>query len=350
MGYMHSRNNSAISELVGYILVLMIVVSSLSVIMLWYMPYIEELEVRTQANNIFKQFTSLNDAMLDLASQGEDASTFYEVALEEGRIDIESTGERIVIYYSLYSDPTYDFYVNGLADTNLKFNVRLFGGSALDNCRAEAVKLNDFEEAQSSEITIDSVDPWEEFDLSGNPNIDSITGSFRIDLNHTTTSTIFGRIWVFDTGCISYDLPSSFGTYRVVAENGGVIFGYPASSYLKDQPLVYNKSNVFVLRIMQINPEGGYTGGSGAGNYRFSMNLNNSLILGSKNSSYNFRMQIYNDQSEKDEKAWFFYFTQFHEFKYVSAVQVSNTIEIPNSEVVFSLLQSVCDVYLEGVT
>lgn len=86
-------------------------------------------------------------------------------------------------------------------------------------------------------------------------------------------SVIFGRIWVFDTDAIVYDINSNTGNYKVINEFDGTIFDYPsANAYVKSGPRIENTSNVFSIFVTQLKMSS-YSGVSGDGNYKIRSTL-----------------------------------------------------------------------------
>lgn len=261
---MRDRRDSAVSTVVGAILVLMTVTVAITTVLIWIVPYIERTKAETQINNVYSQFSVLDEVLSDLISQGANASTVSNVAIDKGGINIDSGGDRIVIFYSL--DPSFNFTVSDFDDDDNKFNftiTKCATGITSYKINISYLATNDFDdnprfypcppvEGRTVTVICDK-------DLVDAVKIDITPGGVA-EVKHI----VLGRIWLFDTGSISYSLPSSSGTYGVITENMGIVLVYPGSSYLKEEPVVFNKSNAFVLQVLQVKPVGS-SGGVGAG-------------------------------------------------------------------------------------
>jgi hypothetical protein len=160
-----------------------------------------------------------------------------------------------------------------------------------------------------------------------------------VKMDIISDGSIVGRIWLFDSGDISYKIGSSSGTYWFFAENGGAISVY-SSSYLYHKPSFYNKDNSIVIKMIQLKP-GDIQAGSGKGRYTFLVKLNANYVGEVKANTYGyFKMQIYGSNSD----AWISYYMQEHGFKKFNS-PYQDTLYLKGDKT-FSLVQSVCDVRL----
>lgn len=353
---MHGRSNSAVSEVISYIMVVSIITTTTALVFLWYGPYMQEIESETQLNSIVQQFDYLNSAINDLIYQGVNSSKSVPLSIDDGTISIESIknidsvssssilGERIVMYYSLSDDDDYKFYVQGVEDGNSKININLTRGFSCD-IRINATNLIDFTEETITENDVD--DAPKTFDFGTN-----IKGAFKFDLINDENEFTFGRIFVFDTGSIIYKLSSGAGLYHVSSECGAVTKGYPSSSYIDTKPLLFDKDEDFIFHIIQFNTSAG-SGAGGVGDYELYVTCEESSILQDRDDIYNFRMQFFNDNYERDQNAWYSFFRIYHDFVYDEAVQntiyrTGNDVYQTNSEALyFTLVRAVCEVSLE---
>jgi len=263
---MHDRSNYAVSEVVSYILIIVIIATTTSSIFFWYVPSVERIEAETQVNSMSEQLRYFSDAVDDLISQGVNASTVIPVSFNEGNFYVESIkniedskiiGSRIVIYYSL--DPTYEFNISGLDDSDDEFEISFdVNNVPTNNVKAHAYNLINFD----SEIKSGTGSNPFEFSFDST----SIYGGFKINLfDEDNSDNLFGRIWVFDTGSLIYELNTGQGTYHVSAENGAVINGFPKSSSIDRRPLVFYENNNLVIYVLQINTSNEVSIGGSAG-------------------------------------------------------------------------------------
>ena len=344
MGKMHNRGSYAVSEVVGYILIIVIIATTISFVSFWYVPHVEKIEAETQVNGLSEQFKYFADAVDNLISQGVNASTVIPLSFNEGNLYVESIknagssriiGERIVLYYSLVDDPNYDFNVSGLDDSDENFAID-FDLPLTTTVRAQIYNLF------GSGYEDDSCTLPAGFDFGSA----SISGAYKINLfDEDNSSRLFGRIWVFDTGSFIYELNTGMGTYHVSLENGAVLNGYPTSSIVDRKPVVFYENNNLVLYMLQINTTNDVgVGGTAGGDIDIHATLTNNTILEDRNISYNFKMQFFNDNFESDTDAWKVFYQIYHGFvdSGPDDIKFDNTGSLK-----FTLVRSICDVRLE---
>ena len=109
------KRNDALTPVVSAILALLIVTSTMSSVLLWGVPYIEEVGNTTSKENVDRQFISAAESMDDLVNSNPGNKVVNTLDLGKGSISIDvDEKDRTVIMYS-FSDE-YDFTVN-LSDT-----------------------------------------------------------------------------------------------------------------------------------------------------------------------------------------------------------------------------------------
>jgi len=252
------------------------------------------------------------------------------LSFNEGTIYVESIknaggsrliGERIVIYYSMVDDTSYNFIVSGLDDSDDEFAINFDNGpDPTNNVKADLCDLigsSDGSDSSGSYV----------FTIAGV----SISGAYKIDLfDEDNSNELFGRIWVFDTGSFIYELNTGQGTYHASLENGAVLNGHPTSSNIDRKPVVFYENNNLVIYILQINTTNNVGIGGSAGEDR--------------SVSYNFKMQFFNDDFESDTDAWKVFYQIYYDF----VDSGSDDIQFDNADSLeFTLVRSVCDIRLE---
>jgi len=351
---MHNRGNVAVSEVFSYIMVVTIVTIATALVFLWYGPYMQEIEAETQINSIAQQFDYLNDAIYDLISQGVNSSKIVPISINEGSIYINPIntgsnkiiGERIVIFYSLVDSPEYKFYVDGLDDVDSEILINLTGSHSCD-IQAIATRLNDSYILSNQQNVAGS--SYSTFNFGSGNNI---AGSFKIDLINDTNSLTFGRIFVFDTGSVVYELNTAGGIYHAGFESAAVVKGYPSSSYINTKPLIFDEYKNFVFHIVEFNSSTQITGGSGKGDYKLSVKSEGSSILANRNETYNLRMQFFNNDYSMNADAWRVFFNIYHNFKNDAIFQKTiyrngnDVSQLGYEPLYFTVVRTVCDVSL----
>ena len=329
---MHARTNYAVTEVLSLITVVIIASSAISVILFWAMPQLDAKKESVRIDSTLTQFKTISNVIEDVSSSGVNASNLVDFVTDAGEISIDSRGDRFIFYYSLVKG--FDFNVSGLDNDDTKIVVDIkktpwstqptfaFGMRYLNQLGGTPVPIpfTSGNSIDTNNLLVDAV------------KMDIIKTNFPLQ------NSIIGRIWLFDSGDISYKIGSSSGTYRFITENGGAISQY-ASGYLYHEPSFYSKDNSIVMKMIQLKP-GDVQGGSGKGRYTFLIKSNANYVGEIKVNTYAyFKMQIYGSNNE----AWISYYMQEHGFK---KFKDRPDILYLEGDRIFSLVQSVCDVKL----
>jgi len=328
---MHGRESYAVIEVIGIISVITIATSAIVLISFWYVPYMDEKKAAIRAESALTQFNLMGDIIQDVVSQGFNSSNDANFITDAGQVYLDSSGDRFIYYYSLVNG--FDFNVTGLDDGNNEFNfIEESSGSLADEL--QIFYLYDGSSENSGSPIPDPISVGG--DLSDAVKMDVIDTDPNPDV-------VLGRIWLFDTGSTTYESSSSSGSYKVIAENGGVISAHADSGYLANKPNIYNRkdlsgNSLLEIRVIQLKP-GSVTGGGG-GEYQFTIKLNSSDIREYKADIPEcFKMQIYGNNAAVN--AWVNYFKLQHEF------EGTNTLLYLEGDRVFTLTHSICDLTLE---
>ncbi|MEF8879429.1 MAG: Hint domain-containing protein [Candidatus Thermoplasmatota archaeon] len=161
------------------------------------------------------------------------------------------------------------------------------------------IEISDPESPQEIEITVS--DP------------PSIVGTVSIHLfndsypESSPGNVSFATIYIFDLGCLKQEMFSSVGTYVNVLENDALFSSQPSQYFWEKPPFIKNLNNHSTLRILQIRSGQKLVGGSGGGLYKFSIHLNDSLVLdNAQRPAYNLRLQFFGENKE----IWMEYLTR----------------------------------------
>ena len=338
------NNNYAVSDIVAIIFVLMIATGTISAVLYWSIPTINDKKAYNRSDSVVMQLGMLSDVLEDgVIEQGFNSSKNIKLTADAGQILLDPDGSRLVIYYSL--DENFDFHVNGFDDTNEKeFSITIEKGSA------DSLTINYLNDDDSEDLNIPPPE-----------SSDPITDQIRIDIKNIGGEVI-GRIWLFDLGSINYETQSSQSNYKVKAENGGTIFQMNNNAIVENKPNIYFKNNFLFMNIIQINTTGGGvfwdTSNTLGGNYRslylkdihvdaptirFNTKLNSTKICESKASINKINLQIIADKVTKE--AYESYFKLYLNFeKYESGNGEGTLYFNQGSDFDFILIQSICDI------
>jgi len=330
---MRCINSYGVSEVIGLVMIVMIAVSSISVIVFWGVPYMDSKKVSVRVDSALTQFKTINDVIQRVSSEGINKSERVDFVTDAGNVNIND-GDRFVFYYS--TNNGFSFNVDNLGDTDdREFNI--FGINGGDWSGTGTLFI--YYLYTNPPVT----ESWLVNPVVNNIITAGIGNEFKnaVKMEFINNNIVYGRIWLFDTGSISYDLPTSSGTYSVVAENEGVVRASSGSGYLYYTPKIYHKDNLFTLRITRLQPSGP-TGGSGMNRYEFLIKSDNSSVQENKIHipiNAEFKIRIYGDERITD--AWADYFTSKHSFN-----KDENDVLTLDGELYFTLVYSVCDVLM----
>jgi hypothetical protein len=341
---MQGRNNYAVSEVISVILVLGIIGASITSTLMWSRPYIADKKAEASMDSAVTQFGMMNEVVQDIVSQGAQCNSVFNFAINDGQVTIEPEGERFVIYYSL--DPDFDFTVSGFNDPDdSSFRLTLepcvgftdYPSISADylNGTIRSLTITLFGCGVVPPITLPC-----DLDISAN-NAFPLEGSVKIDITHS--GSVVGRIWLFDTGSVTYQLSSTSGTQKVIFENGAVIRAYPSgTSWLAEEPVVFNRSGYFVLRMIQIN---GSESISGPGVHKINLKIHARTLPATNQPAYNYKMQIFGDYNE----TWYEFFRSKFGFQNFASIWLPGTGGSTPVPIMFTLSQSECTTYLGGI-
>lgn len=329
---MQERYNYAVSEVVGFIFVLTIVTGAISFVLFWGIPYMNQESAKARLDSALTQFDFINGVIRDeVIRQGNGSSSIVSFTTDSGSINIYSQGERLIFYYSMYSD--FEFNVTELGDEDeTEFGLTIKEGNIF-----------------ADELWVHYLynDVTEEIDINSPETSNALSDAVEMYILHTSGAPsrgVVGRIWLFDTGSIIYRALSSSGTYKAIAENGGIVSNRPGSSFLYDEPNVIVDDERLAMRIIQFKPVTSITG-SGKATYRFTIKLNYSdILVESEDIKGSFRVQIYGDDAAV--KAWTNYFNSTLGFKKFIDSTAKGTLYLPGDRS-FTLTQSICKVYVD---
>ena len=138
------KARDAVSSVIGLMLILALVLSSLSAIFLVGLPYIESERIKYLNKSVAESFENIDKTLTEIINPETGAQVEKDITIEEGEVRIDDYGDRQVVYYS-YTD-SFDFEVSGLGlddTTPNEFDISFDSGNSIDADRAEIYWLND---------------------------------------------------------------------------------------------------------------------------------------------------------------------------------------------------------------
>ncbi len=129
----HAKHNRAVTPVLSALLAIMIVISVISGILLWGIPYMNQLEAEMMHENMYSQLSFISDSLKNMIYEDTGAKRGYNIDATKGSINIDSAGDRLILSYSLDSNPNYNFTVTELDDEDNLFSI---------NTNADLDKIN----------------------------------------------------------------------------------------------------------------------------------------------------------------------------------------------------------------
>ncbi len=120
------KENKAVSTVVGVLLVLSLVITSVSTILLFGIPYIEERNANLEHSSVSNQIDIVRSTHNELVDSNLGSTKENNVAIESGSLSLADTDEdRLVV---MYADDGYNFDVSGLGDGDDNFILEMIDG------------------------------------------------------------------------------------------------------------------------------------------------------------------------------------------------------------------------------
>jgi hypothetical protein len=147
----------------------------------------------------------------------------------------------------------------------------------------------------------------------------NIEGAVLINLyeDYDGETLLFGRIFLFDLGCLEYTVPSSISTSTVILENKAIIVENDGTNTkMKKEPQISfqqlpnppPQAHFSCRMILLRSSQSSYSGGSGT--LRFSTELQENYVREILPVAYNVSIQVYGDHAS----TWLQYFKQTQGF------------------------------------
>jgi len=139
------ENTYAVSEVVGALLAITIVMVAIGTVLLWGIPYTEQTKIEASTKNVFNLLDTAVEGTKDMIQEKSGSAREYNLVLDDGSVTIDPIGDRFIIMYA--ADPRYNFTVSGLDDSDCNFSVHFFElvneGISFDAINAEVSIFNE---------------------------------------------------------------------------------------------------------------------------------------------------------------------------------------------------------------
>jgi len=295
------QKRDAISSMVGWFLILIMLASATVIILLGTQEAVTERKNESRTGAMGKTFEEFDKNINDLLPSSP-TSGKTEIAIDSGHINVDSKGDRIAVMYT-YND-AFDFTVDGIENINFDDNAQDIEDSLTININAPA---------------IDTVTKYPGDDHKDTTKLSSGSGVL-IQLRHieypldTATGdpdpanedVSFGCIWIFDLGRLTYETSvTEGGVQRVIYENCAVIKDDTKKSNIEYSSNIENEANDAIqLSVGLIRGDDVTVSGGGVYNTEFEV-FNNYVRNKVNTEVYNLKIMITGDYTD----TWYDYLT-----------------------------------------
>lgn len=281
---------SAVTPVVGTLLVLAITVVGMVGILAWGAPTIESIQAQNAQVGIVGEFEELRASAIELSIP--DASRIPTINVPRGELGIEQ-GTRLMVTAN-HGASNCDFHVTDWSgpspDTTVSFAGTTCGG---------ATALEILQVVGSNTITKSSTAPGGAVTVGG---VDFTQGNWLFRLtNGAANPTIYAQAWLFDSDRISWSLPTSSGGVAAHFDLGAVFSDDAGSVFLEKAPSLQENefgANVYSLRVRTMTDAGGTTGISGRGAYQVFLGLVGNHVRVDSPTVYRVRYDFQGDLAE----------------------------------------------------
>ena len=344
---MHLHNTHAVSEVFGILLILTLASTIISVTLFWGAERMTREKETVSSQSAYNQLVAINQVLEDLPHQGDNSSRIVNFVSDKGYVHVTSTGTRFVIFYSI--NRTFWFDVSNLNQTAKKYNSCIFNISVFNGTIEKIVVTNLHTQLSEEPTKTLLLGPGIPLKYKFNTHM-PLTDAVRIDIYNYTNYVLGsgqldlkGRIWIFDIGHLSYELPTQQAMEKIFLENGAVITKDPSTYFVTQDPPFYMGSNHFIMRAILLQPSSDITAGPG-GSYKFIITLKNLSVreneftmktfsiwtldeygnwyykpidIPSRLTDYNFNIQVFGDKAS----AWKYYLNSTFTWKPLASEQ-----------------------------
>lgn len=271
-------SDTAVSPVVGMILVLAISIVGIAAILYWGLPAIDEMKANVEHKSVEAQFRELDASIKELvAGTTEKTAKRWQPTLNRGSVVMANETEGWIYATEMWhGTKNHSFAYAGFDNGDHKIAMTNYGENTAPNkATIQAYRLNGTtsgEElkvkfaagglAQSFTWDAGTTKDLELYDASDKAvNARNATIRFRV----YDDSTKIAEAFFIPTGRVDYELNAGLGTKTVTENNGAVITGNGVSATILNQPPLPPVANTtgtsrFFARAVVLNATGSFAG------------------------------------------------------------------------------------------
>lgn len=254
-----ASGDDAVSPVVGMILVLAISVASISAVVYWGLPAIEEMKANVEFRTVEGQFHELDGTIRELvAGTTQRTAKRWQPSISSGEIqlveetqgwlyatELYAAGQRNSFAYASFSDGDDTFVVKNVGDAalpNVKVEAYLIGASSETQLSVSHGALTPYPNQMSgADLPLWGVGEEKSFRLSVRnvPLAEAhrdLSGSNIFRIKILSGSSLVGEAWYMQTGHAEYRLMAGLGEKTVALSNGAVLTGSGADLVIRNTP------------------------------------------------------------------------------------------------------------------
>lgn len=277
-------DESAVSPVVGMIMVLAISVVGIGATVYWGLPTIDEMKSNVEFRSAESQFNDLDSTIKELvAGTTQRTAKLWQPSISRGEIRLVNETEQWLFATEPYNAATggaHTFHYGGLENGDKAFVVKNSGPASFANVKVEAYRVSGSSEtllnvstsaasnAQHTAFTFNSGEEKQLYVWLKGRNIAHSEQNIAQGLFHFKVfsgSDLVGEMWYVETGKVTYDLAAGFGNKAVVENNGAVITGTNdgfaiANTPSMPAPVTTANTPRFFARAVVLNGTGEFAG------------------------------------------------------------------------------------------
>ncbi|MFA5945183.1 MAG: hypothetical protein WC876_12035 [Candidatus Thermoplasmatota archaeon] len=220
---------SAVTPVIGAILILAITILGIAGVLYWGAPMIERIQVQNAQIAVVGEFQDLRDASSVLSVP--DHSRFPTIVIPRGEVALQE-GSRIMVTSNRDAGFTNcDFHVTGWADTATPTTV----SASTTNCRSTGVAVKIY---QVSGATLVEQTVTGSYTVAG---ADFTAGDWVFRLTHSSdcgSDDICAEAWLLSGDRVTWDTDSSAGHHAVSFDSGAIFSDSDGTVFLQTEPSI----------------------------------------------------------------------------------------------------------------
>jgi len=316
MRYKLKQHENAVSPIIGWLLILIILSTATTTILFSVMKPMADVKTRSMTDAVAKAFEELDSNIIN-SLLSTSIPKKMEISVDGGMLEVDPVGDRIAVMYT-YSD-AFDFTFDGMNDINFDDSVADITQDIINQNRITIVLAPTIDtptkDASDNHIDIDKLSSGTGLLIQLRhieyPLDDVVSG----DPDPAYEEVPFACIWMFDLGRITYNSYDPTGDNldpltggqgsKVIYENRGVLRDNSETKYLQFSKNINNEGNS-VIQLSLGLIRGGSISVSGGGIYQLDFEiLGNYVRSKEKTVVNNFKIQIRGDNMNE----WYEYLT-----------------------------------------